>query len=310
MSFYLAVDAGGTKTEFVLADESRELARVRTGTIKRMRTDAHTAARNLDLGLAELSALTAVPMQTVTATCIGAAGFSVALVADWMRQAFHERVGGALILVGDVEIALDAAFHGAPGVVVIAGTGSNVAGRGPHGELTTVGGWGPALSDQASGHRVGLQALRALFLALDEDRPTTLLNAILDRWQLPDTPKLIEVANRLPAPDFSELSPVVVACADAGDPIANAVLEQEAEEMAYLVQLIITRLRRSTGDPGWLPEVAFSGSMLEHVPRLRQALTHALHRHIPQLKTRDGVVDPILGALWRARSQPGKTPAP
>ena len=41
MSFFLALDAGGTKTDYVLADETRELARVRTGTIKRMRVDAH-----------------------------------------------------------------------------------------------------------------------------------------------------------------------------------------------------------------------------------------------------------------------------
>ena len=34
MSFFLALDAGGTKTDYVLADEVRELARVRTGTIK------------------------------------------------------------------------------------------------------------------------------------------------------------------------------------------------------------------------------------------------------------------------------------
>jgi N-acetylglucosamine kinase-like BadF-type ATPase len=37
MSFFLALDAGGTKTDYVLADETRELERVRTGTIKRMR---------------------------------------------------------------------------------------------------------------------------------------------------------------------------------------------------------------------------------------------------------------------------------
>ena len=31
MPYYLAVDVGGTKTEYVLADETRELARVRGG---------------------------------------------------------------------------------------------------------------------------------------------------------------------------------------------------------------------------------------------------------------------------------------
>ena len=50
MSFFLALDAGGTKTDYVLADETRELARVRTGSIKRMRVDAATASQNLEFG--------------------------------------------------------------------------------------------------------------------------------------------------------------------------------------------------------------------------------------------------------------------
>ncbi len=62
MSFFLALDAGGTKTDYVLADETRELARVRTGTIKRMRVDAATACQNLESALAELSAHTGISM--------------------------------------------------------------------------------------------------------------------------------------------------------------------------------------------------------------------------------------------------------
>ena len=62
MSFFLALDAGGTKTDYVLADETRDLERVRTGTIKRMRTDAATATKNLEQALSELTAKTGVSM--------------------------------------------------------------------------------------------------------------------------------------------------------------------------------------------------------------------------------------------------------
>ncbi len=307
MGFYLAVDAGGTKTEYLLGTEERELARVRTGTIKRMRTDAATAACNLEAGLSELSLRTGISMRDVRATCIGAAGSSVALVADWMTCAFAERVGGSMCLVGDVEIALDAAFAGAPGIVVIAGTGSNVAGRDLQGTVSTVGGWGPALADQASGHRIGLQALRALFLALDEERPSSLFDAVLRRWELTGLQRLVEFANRLPAPDFSELAPVVVACAKDGDAVAISVIQQEAEEMAHLVRLMIARLRRASEENDWMPEVAFAGSMLEHVPMLREAVVAALQRELPRLSAREGVVDPLLGALWRARTDAVRT---
>ncbi len=76
-AFFLGVDAGGTKTDYLLADETHELARVRTGTIKRMRANAETATANLEQALAELTARTGVSMQAITRTCIGAAGETV-----------------------------------------------------------------------------------------------------------------------------------------------------------------------------------------------------------------------------------------
>lgn len=308
MAFYLALDVGGTKTEYVLADETHELARVRGGTIKRMRTDANTAAQNLDKALAELTALTGVSMKSITRSCVGAAGITVALVTDWIREAFAERVGGSLILVGDVEIALDAAFFGGPGVLVMAGTGSNVAGRTTAGDLTTAGGYGPMLADQGSGSRIGHQGLRDTFLAIDEDRTTTLLPAILDLWQLTDLDSLVAYANQIPAPDFTRLAPLVVKCAEEGDAVAQNVLRREAEDLAHLARLVIERLRRADNRPDWLPDLAFTGSILEHVVPIREGIIDALHRDLPKLKVLPGVVDPILGALWRARigELPGK----
>jgi glucosamine kinase len=303
LAFYLALDVGGTKTEYVLADETRELARVRGGTIKRMRTDADTAAKNLDKALAELTALTGVSMQSITRSCVGAAGITVTLVTDWIREAFANRGGGSLILVGDVEIALDAAFFGGPGVLVMAGTGSNVAGRTTVGDLTTAGGWGPALADQGSGNRIGHQALRDTFLAIDEGRTTALLPAILDLWQLPDLDSLVGYANQIPAPDFTRLAPLVVRCAAEGDGVAQNVLRGEAEDLAHLARLVIERLRRADSNDrsGWLPDLAFTGSILEHVAPIREGIVDALRRDLPSLKVLPGVVDPILGALWRAR---------
>ncbi len=196
MAFFLALDAGGTKTDVVLADETRELARVRTGTIKRLRTDAATATANLEAALHELTAQTGISMQSITRSCVGTAGETVPLVKDWLRESITARVSGELILLGDVEIALDAAFFGRPGVLAMAGTGSNVAGRMPDGTLTSAGGWGPALSDQGSGHRIGTEALRAMFLAKDEGRETLLLDAVLNFWQLESLDLLVEYANR------------------------------------------------------------------------------------------------------------------
>jgi N-acetylglucosamine kinase-like BadF-type ATPase len=300
MAYFLALDIGGTKTDYLLADETSELARVRTGTIKRMRTDASTAAATLDHALADLTARTGIAMDAIACTCIGTAGETVPLVTEWLREAFVARVSGDLLLLGDVEIALDAAFHGSVGVLAMAGTGSNVAGRMPDGTLVTAGGWGPELADQGSGHKIGREGIRAALLARDEQRHTLLLEAVIDFWQLASLDLLIEYANSRPAPDFSRLTEVVLRCANQGDAVAAEVLRREGEDLAHLVRVILRRIHAAS--PAAPPSIAFTGSIMEKVQPVRDALIAAVRTEFPTLLALDGVIDPIAGALWRARN--------
>jgi glucosamine kinase len=301
MGLFLALDAGGTKTDYVLADETTELARVRTGTIKRMRTDAETAGRNLDFALRQLTAQSGISMQSIRRTCVGTAGEGVPLVADWLRYAITSRVSGELVLIGDVEIALDAAFPEEAGVLILAGTGSNVAGRTTAGELITAGGWGPALADQGSGHRVGIEGLRASFLARDERQSTVLLQDVMDYWQLATLDLLVEHANSIPPPDFSELAELVMQAAERGDEVASEVLRKEGESLAYLVRLVMRRLRLAAGTKDWVPPIAFAGSIMEKISPVRTALIAAIQHEFPDVRIFAGVVDPIVGAVRRAR---------
>lgn len=301
MSLFLAIDAGGTKADYALVDETRILARSRSGTIKRMRTDNQTAVDNLEQGLRELRAQSGADLRNVIRTCVGTAGETVTLVTDWLRQELSTRVGGELLMLGDVEIALDAAFPGQPGILILAGTGSNVAGRTPQGKILTAGGWGPVLADQGSGHRIGLQALRALFLAMDGLVETSLLRAVLDFWKLDTVPDLVAFANSVPRPDFSQLVRVVLESAEEGDAVAQSVLDAQGRELADLVGLLIQRLRDSAKDNNFTPPLAFAGSIMEKVQRVRRALISEVQAHYPDALAMDGVVDPVEGAIWRAR---------
>ena len=304
MPYFLGVDAGGTKTEFVLGDETRELARVRTRTIKRMKADAATAEANLLSALRELESATGISLQSVTRCCIGTAGETVSLVVDWLRAAFARHVGGELRIVGDVEIALDSVFFGGRGVLVLAGTGSNVAGRAATGAIITAGGWGPALADQGSGHFLGLEGLRRGFLALDQQRPTSLLDDARSFWNLASLAELIEFANANPAPEFSKLAPLVVAAAEHGDAVAQEVVLQGGADLAMLAGLVIERIRGievGAGSAFESPSVALAGSILERAIPVRHALIAELRRHYPGIAVRETPADPPAGALWAAR---------
>jgi glucosamine kinase len=300
--YFLAIDAGGTKTECVLANETRELARVRVGTIKLLRVGPEEAARNLAAGLAELSAVSGVDLRNIARTCIGTSGASVPLVADWIRHTLAASVGGELLLYGDEEIALDAAFHGASGILVLAGTGSNVAGRTRDGRLTSAGGWGPALDDVGSGFWIGLEALRRAFRARDEQRPSILIDRVRQFWQLESLADVIERANSTPPPDFSQLTETVAVCAAEGDPVASEVLDRGGKELAHLALLVIDRLQSMEADEFALPDVAIAGSILGNVAPVRHTMTYALRLAHPTIRVLPETVDPVLGALWRART--------
>jgi N-acetylglucosamine kinase-like BadF-type ATPase len=301
MPYFLAVDAGGTKTEFLLADQERELGRAITGTIKRVNADADTAACNLREALAELERTTTIPMTGVTRTCIGTSGNTVPLVTDWLRESFTHHVSGALVILGDVEIALDAAFFGGRGILALAGTGSNVAARAGNGEIMTAGGWGPILADQGAGHWIGIEGLRRGFLARDEGRSTPLLESARRLWNLPTVDALIEFANTQPPPRYgSQFAREVVALADDGDTIAQEILEQGGRELAYLVRLLIERMRAIDRDTFEIPAVAFAGSILAHVQRMRTSIEYALRLHYPDIRIMENPADPVRGALWRA----------
>ena len=129
MSLFLAIDAGGTKTRCLLADESQVLGRATTGSIKLMRVGEAEASARLQAMLKEVSLTADASLSEVTQTCIGIAGVTIEAVRDWAEREIGKSVGGNLLLAGDDEIALDGAFRGGPGILIIAGTGSNVLGR-------------------------------------------------------------------------------------------------------------------------------------------------------------------------------------
>jgi glucosamine kinase len=304
MSFFLAIDAGGTKTRCLLADENQILGHAVTGSVKLMRVGEEEASGRLRAMLAEVSLKAGVDLNKVTETCVGLAGLSIDAVREWGERTIGSLVGGNLLLTGDEDIALDAAFRGGPGILVIAGTGSNVLGRVVDGTLYRAGGWGPALSDEGSGFWIGQEALRAGFWAKDREIASMLLPEIGKLWGANSLSEIVEMANARPGPDLPALTPIVARCADAGDELAIAVLERAGVELAEQVALVALKMKES-GRKVEI-EAAYTGSVLEHISIVRSSMVAALKTSSPDVKVIEGAADSLEGALWRAREQGSK----
>jgi N-acetylglucosamine kinase-like BadF-type ATPase len=126
-----------------------------------------------------------------------------------------------------------------------------------------------------------------------------LLREIEAHWGLGSTSELIALGNqRSPSPDFAELAPVVARCAEAGDVLAAGILERAGEELAELVGLAFHKMGAAApADVG----VAFTGSVLGRIGAVRGAMAARLAVAVPRARVWEAAVDPLDGALWRAR---------
>jgi N-acetylglucosamine kinase-like BadF-type ATPase len=279
----------------------RVLGQASGPTVKIMNVGEQAATESLRSVMREALGAAGVTGDSIVRTCFGLAGSSSTEVQEWAKRTLSELVSGDVILSGDEQIALDAAFRGGAGVLVIAGTGSHVTGRCADGTTVGAGGWGPVLGDEGSGSWIGLEAIRASLRARDRGVETCLLREIQQKWQLEDLASLVAKANLRERPDFAELASVVAACADEGDALAQGVLDRAGEELATQVSLVISKMRAVGCTEADRLRVAFAGSVLGKIACVLRAMEEHLHAGWPEIRVDANAVQPLEGALWRAR---------
>ena len=298
MSFFLGIDGGGSKTSCLIGDENSLLGTATSAGSNVVRVGEHRARESLGAAVREACAAAKVAPTQIERTCIGIAGGARPEIAGVVRQILSGFVSGQIEVVGDMVIAMEAAFGSGPGVIVIAGTGSIAYGRNSKGETARAGGWGFAISDEGSGHWIGQSAVAACMRAYDEQRQETadvLLENIMNSWDVATREQFVVAANK--SPDFAGLLPAVLSAADAGDAVARTVLSQAGAELAALAKIVIARL---FGNAGAVP-VAVSGGVFCNSALVRQVVDENIRSTHPHASLNMAVIDPVKGALALAR---------
>lgn len=306
MSVVLGIDGGGTRTRASIVEcgtnsgceNGRILAFAENGSIKRLRVGAEAAEENLRALLSEVYAQAGV--KAVQAACCGVASASMPGIPEWITAVFQDFGVARSEVVGDEVIALDAAFKGGPGILQIAGTGSNTIGRAPDGGQESAGGWSSRLGDEGSGYWIGLHAVRRALGAYDREEPTQILDAVGRAWGTATIEELVNLGDGTPGPDFAALAPIVSELAEAGDAVAQGVLQQAAADLVNFVLLVRAKLRRKHNLTEEVP-VAWIGSVIDKAWKVRESFTAGLKAAAPEIVVGDQEVVGIEGAIWRAQ---------
>jgi len=239
---------------------------------------------------------------TPAAICVGMAGVDRPGDTEVVRGIL-ERIGrGARILiVNDALVALEAGAPEAPGVVLIAGTGSIAYGRDAQGRAARAGGWGYVLGDEGSGYWIGRQALRAVVRETDgRGVPTALTPRALAHFGVGKPQELIReiYAGGVRPSAVASFASEVQAAFDDGDRSAIVILEAAVREHLLSAESVVTQLT--------LANQAFTfvlaGGMFRAVPWMAAQL----ERQLPALARGATVVrlqiEPAVGATRLARA--------
>ena len=137
----------------------------------------------------------------------------------------------------DAYVAWLGAHQGDDGGIAILGTGSCglaiVKGR-----RVAVAGWGPDVSDEAGGQRMGREALRRTLWAYDgRAERSGLAAAILTRFD-GDPTQIVTFAAKASSADYARFAPLIFKYAAEQDPLAIALLNEAAAAAASIIDAL------------------------------------------------------------------------
>jgi len=294
--FFLGIDGGGTKTRCIVGDESSQLGAGSASSCRVQKVGEACARDSLSAAIHEACVQAGVSPRQIAWTCGGITGAARPEIAGVMRDLIGSVAGGAVEVVGDIEIAYQDAFGDSAGVIVIAGTGAIVFGRNDAGATARCSGWGPAVSDEGSGYWIGAEAVRAALHAQDRGENPRLLNELIAGFGAQNFEDFIVLVNATPPPDFSTLFPVVISEAENDDPIARNLLSRAGRELARAAEIVIKKLF-----DGERCSVAAHGGVFSNSEIIRKNFAEELRTRAPRSILLDRTVDPARGALQLAR---------
>jgi N-acetylglucosamine kinase-like BadF-type ATPase len=304
--YSIGIDGGGTKPIAVLCALDGNILSEAEGGPSNFHTVGieNTASTLLDL-IQTCCHSVGCNVSQIGAVVAGLAG--AGRVADQQRIA--ERLLDAarlkslqlekVVIESDARIALEGAFSGQPGIVVIAGTGSIVFGKDEHERVYRAGGWGRLIGDEGSGYSIGQEAFRAVANVLDgHGEKTKLVKLFHEKLRLGSQDAIIDAVFRENY-DFASVVPVVMEAASKGDPIAKKIFIRACSDLVGVIHTVVMNMNK--GKKG-VPKrsLAFAGSLLMNDNIYSRKIRSALKREVPFVALRNTDSSPVVGAALMA----------
>ncbi|MEU0666865.1 BadF/BadG/BcrA/BcrD ATPase family protein [Streptomyces lavendulocolor] len=294
----LAIDAGNSKSDVAFVGEDGAVLAASRGPGFQPPLVGADAALDV-LGDTVRAALDSAPVPIGrvrhVSACLANADFP-AEEAE-LAAALHARAWGRTAEVrNDTFAILRAGVDEPRGVAVVCGAGINCVGMLPDGRTARFPSIGRISGDWGGGSGLAEEAMWWAARAEDgRGEPTALARALPEHFGLASVYALVEALHlgRIPAGRRHELTPVLFAVGAAGDPVARALVDRQADEVVAMATVALDRLGLLDAE---VP-VLLGGSVLAaRHPRLNGRITELLAVKAPRARVHVVAEPPVLGA--------------
>jgi N-acetylglucosamine kinase-like BadF-type ATPase len=303
--FVIGMDGGGTKTAAIIATvDGQIIAEHVAGPSNFQVLGVETAAQTIYSLITECCRSAQCTPSQINGVTLGLAGAGRApdqkRMADGLKAyAMSQGVRLKKVTVeSDARIALEGAFKGDPGIILIAGTGSIAFGKDANGTIHRVGGWGRMLGDEGSGFFIGRSGLTAVTRFIDGRGEKTLLaKLIAEKFGLDDQAAIINAVYKNSF-DVATIAPLVLDAAQKKDQVSRLIIEQASTELTdhvrSLEKLLAPAARKKV--KAKIP-VSFIGGLIANNTLLQRMLKAQLAAALPHIQVTDPMAPPAYGAV-------------
>lgn len=254
-STIIGIDGGGTRTRGILFKSGKILAQSNAGTTRIGAVGVGESCERLLNIINDLCLQANINSSEIDIIVVGLAG--VWLEEEKLRSrnllktlARNQKIVlNDVIILSDAELAIEGAYDGEYGVIMIVGTGSIAIAKLPNGKIERCGGWGIELDDEGSGAWIGREGLTAIVRSLDFRGKTTMLTEVFaEKYPQIDLgqPRTIVKAYSDKVFEYHMLSPLVMNCAEKGDEVCLEIINRAADHLIELLEAISKHFKTKT----------------------------------------------------------------
>lgn len=305
MKYFLGVDAGGSKTYAMIADEQGKIHGAGKGGNGNHQLNREQAENSLKQAVSEAIMASGLTRDQLDYSWFGLAGADREADFRILRPIIGSLGLPRTEISCDTWNALRSGTEKNYGIVLICGSGVNCSGQNPAGATYQCGGFGYRFGDFGGGYDLSMEVFRSVLRADDGREMETVLSKRLT--QLLGYTTVSELREDY-LDHFRDLPPQIAEllfqAAEEGDPVATGLLVKQGDELGLAAASAIRRLAMEED----IFDIVLAGSLLTKGDRsgiIRRAIERRVKQTAPNGTLRILTREPVVGSVILAMESSG-----